>query len=176
VLSLLSKEARRVRKLRNAITYYSHFHKIDPDLIASIIYCESRGEPRAYRFEPGFFERYIQGKPVGDIPGYWPPQNLVSRETEAMARSTSWGVMQVMGQVAREHGYRGDYLHELTDIRESIKYGTEKLGKCLKRSGNLREAIARYNGDIHSEAAQKYAQKVLAVLNTKQFQAIWEEK
>lgn len=172
----LTKKAREIRKLKKAVSFYAHFHSIDPGLIWSIIYCESRGIPGAYRFELGFFERYIEGRPIADVPGYWPPQTLVSRETEAMARSTSWGVMQVMGQVARELGYRGEYLHELCDVRESVKFGSEKLAKCLKQTGTIREAIARYNGDPRSEAAQRYAMKVLAVLKTKQYEAIWSEQ
>jgi len=65
-------------------------------LVAAIIKCESDGITTATRFEPGFLARYIM-----KIPG-------LSSEVRK-ARSTSWGLMQVMGEVARGYGYKGLY-------------------------------------------------------------------
>jgi hypothetical protein len=56
---------------------------------------------QAIRYEPAFRTRYVA--PLG-----LPP-------TEEVARSISWGLMQVMGQVAREHGFAGKFLSALCD-------------------------------------------------------------
>ena len=63
-------------------------HSLDAALICAIVEQESAWDPHAIRYEPAFRSRYVA--PLG-----LPP-------TEEVARSISWGLMQVMGQVARE--------------------------------------------------------------------------
>jgi soluble lytic murein transglycosylase-like protein len=70
-------------------------HSLDPALVCAVCEQESAWNPYAIRYEPGFLARYVA--PIftaGKISA-----------TEAYARSFSWGLMQVMGQVAREHGF-----------------------------------------------------------------------
>src|ERR1700735_1296507 len=66
-------------------------HSLDPALVCAIVEQESAWDPHAIRYEPAFRTRYVA--PLGLAP------------TEEVARSMSWGLMQVMGQVAREHGF-----------------------------------------------------------------------
>ena len=68
-------------------------------LVCAVIEEESSWNTYAIRFEPLFRERYVR--------------DLKLSPTEDMARSTSWGLMQVMGQVAREHGFRARFLSEI---------------------------------------------------------------
>ncbi len=75
-------------------------YNLPENLILAIIDVESGGDPWAIRYEPAFYTRYIVGKPTKVF-------GPVSKETEQKARATSWGLMQIMGQVARERGFSG---------------------------------------------------------------------
>ena len=67
--------------------------------------------------------------------------------TEEMARSTSWGVMQVMGQVAREHGFRGRFLSEICSPMVGIEIGCVVLAKkLLDASGDVAKGLLLWNG------------------------------
>ncbi|MFZ0821749.1 MAG: transglycosylase SLT domain-containing protein [Candidatus Acidiferrales bacterium] len=70
-------------------------HSLDPALVCAVVEQESAWNPWAIRYEPGFLARYVA------------PLFTAGKlsTTEAYARSFSWGLMQVMGQVAREHGF-----------------------------------------------------------------------
>jgi hypothetical protein len=77
------------------------------------------------RYEPAFRTRYVA--PLG-----LPP-------TEEIARSISWGLMQVMGQVAREHGFSGKYLSALCDPAAGLELGCTVLASKI--------ALARRHDD-----------------------------
>ena len=76
-------------------------HSLDAALVCAIVEQESSWDAHAIRYEPAFRTRYVA--PLG-----LPP-------TEEVARSMSWGLMQVMGQVAREHAFNGKFLTALCD-------------------------------------------------------------
>lgn len=128
---------------------------IEPDLILAVIYTESNGNPWAIRYEPAFYDRYVR--------------DLVARDrlspTEARARSTSWGLMQVMGQVARERGFKGEFLSELLEPWTGIWWGAMHLAAKVKKYG-LEGGISAYNrGMPHPQLDQcPYLKKVLANL------------
>lgn len=108
-------------------------HGLDPALICAVCEQESGWQPWAIRFEPAFYTRYVE------------PQNLAP--TEAYARSFSWGLMQIMGQVAREQGFDGRFLAELCDPSTGVEYGCRKLARCLaKAGGDVSQALQFYNG------------------------------
>src|ERR1700735_2808441 len=70
-------------------------HGLDPAVVCAICEQESAWNPWAIRYEPAFFAHYIAPQlGAGQI-----------SNTEAQARAFSWGLMQVMGQVAREHNF-----------------------------------------------------------------------
>jgi soluble lytic murein transglycosylase-like protein len=89
-------------------------------LIRSIIITESNGDPWAIRYEPAFKSAYLDGKT-------WKVFGAVSHETEVMSRATSWGLMQVMGQVARERGFDRPFLSALCNPGIGIDYGCRQL-------------------------------------------------
>ena len=105
---------------------------LDPLLVMAVILQESSGRPHVDRYEPAFFKQYIAPMALKD-------------GDDAIGRATSWGLMQVMGQVARELGYKGKF-DGLYDPETGIEYGCKKLAKCVKRyPGDINSAIAAYN-------------------------------
>ena|SRR5271156_1560058 len=120
-------------------------YSLDPVLICAIIEQESSWRPWAVRFEPAFHTRYV-------VP-------LSLTPTEAHARSFSYGLMQVMGQVAREQGCKFEFLTELCKPEESIRQGCIKLKKCFDRAnGDVTQALLCYNGG----GSKNYPIQVLA--------------
>lgn len=110
---------------------------LDGDLVCSLVEQESNWNPWAVRYEKGFFNNYIV--PIIDS------HHLSS--TESVMRATSWGLMQVMGEVAREYGFGGTFLSELCDPDMGLEYGCKKLSSEMGRVGNnVEAALFKYNG------------------------------
>lgn len=126
-------------------------HALDPALVCAVCEQESSWIPWAIRYEPGFLARYVAPLfTAGKISA-----------TETYARAFSWGLMQVMGQVAREHGFAGASLAELCDPAVGLEYGCRVLtAKLAQVEGNVERALLLWNGaaNIH------YAQEVQARL------------
>jgi|SRR5579872_1371735 len=118
---------------------YSTKYLLDTALVCAVAEHESEGwNPWAIRYEPAFYERYIQ--PLVN-------NGSIRTLTKAQARSTSWGLMQIMGQTARELGFSGKFLSELLDPDTGMDYGCKKLQKCLDSfAGNTVNALLKYNG------------------------------
>jgi len=122
-------------------------HALDPALVCAIIEQESSWDAHAIRYEPAFRSRYVA--PLG-----LPP-------TEEIARSISWGLMQVMGQSAREHSFAGRFLSALCDPLSGITAGCSVFtAKMSQASGDIRRALALWNGGSNPD----YATEVLARL------------
>lgn len=133
-----------MQKLGPIITEIGAKYEVDPDLIAAVIWQESRGRPYAFRYEHGFYNKYIDGKSTQRLGGYWP--KLVSENSERRARAISWGPMQLIGQTAREIGFDKEELTSLCDPREGIEYGTKFLAKKLAETKNEARALLAFNG------------------------------
>jgi soluble lytic murein transglycosylase-like protein len=109
-------------------------HGIDPALLCALVEHESSWDVWAMRYEPDFYDRYV--KPLTGM-----------SITEKTARSTSFGLTQCMGQVARELGFTQKWLSELCDPVTGLEYGARKLKKCLDAAaGSTVVALLRYNG------------------------------
>lgn len=121
-----------------------------PDLVCAVCEQESAWNEWAVRYEPSFLSRYV-------APLYTAGKLSA---TEAYTRSMSWGLMQIMGQTARELGF-GAPLPSLCDPQLGVKYGCLKLADCLKRlSGDTMRALEAYNGGSNPEyAAQVTARR-----------------
>ena len=73
------------------------------------------------RYEPAFFSKYVASLYT----------NNKIAATEAYARGFSWGLMQVMGQVARETGFDALFLSALCDPEQGLAVGCKVLRKKL---------------------------------------------
>jgi len=119
-------------------------HALDPALVCAVVEQESAWDAHAIRYEPAFRTRYVA--PLG-----LPP-------TEEIARSVSWGLMQVMGQVAREHGFGGKFLSALCEPAAGLDIGCAVLASKLAAASRDTSVGARYivpgadawHGDAHS--------------------------
>ena len=90
------------------------------------------------RYEPAFYKRYIEPQLT--------PDASVS-QSEARMRAFSWGLMQVMGQVAREHGFSSNSLAELCDPVTGLDVGCRVLAaKIAAAEGNVVRALLLWNG------------------------------
>jgi soluble lytic murein transglycosylase-like protein len=137
---------------------------IDPNLVLAIIHVESGDNAYAVRYEPGFY-KWLQGRVTTDDWG-----SIPTKQTELRLRATSFGLMQVLGQVAREHGFEGMYLTELCDPEVGIRYGMRVLAKQLRRYASKDDpeayAVSAYNRGSAGKSAngsfhnQYYVNKV----------------
>jgi soluble lytic murein transglycosylase-like protein len=120
-------------------------HGVDATLVCAVVEQESAWDTHAMRYEPGFRARYV-------APLRLPP-------TEEIARSISWGLMQVMGQVAREHGFAGKFLSVLGDPNVGIAIGCDVLAAKVSAAGNdIWRALELWNGGANPD----YSAQVIA--------------
>lgn len=103
-------------------------HGLPANLVRAICETESARNPWAVRYEPSY--RWLVG--VNRSP------------TETVMQQCSWGLMQVMGGVAREYGLTG-WLSQLCDPAIGLAYGCRHLKRYYDRHQNWRDAIASYN-------------------------------
>lgn len=106
---------------------------LDPVLVCAVIEQESSWNTWASRFEPRFLARYVQPLGLSDL-------------TETQLRSFSFGLMQLMGEVARELGYKGP-LTQLCDPPVGLVLGCQHLANKLKvAGGDVPKALLLWNG------------------------------
>lgn len=118
---------------------------LDAALVCALIEQESSWDTHAMRYEPGFRALYVA------------PLRLAP--SEEIARSISWGLMQVMGQVAREHEFGGKFLSALCDPATGIDVGCRVLvSKLAAASRDVTRGLQRWNGGANPD----YAAQVLA--------------
>ncbi|HVB35384.1 MAG TPA: lytic transglycosylase domain-containing protein [Patescibacteria group bacterium] len=110
---------------------------LEPALVSAVCEQESAWNPWAIRYEPEFYLHYLLPLAVsGKLGG----------ATEARARAFSWGLMQVMGETAREHGY-GGHLAALCDPATGVEIGCRVLAaKLAAAQGDVRRALLAWNG------------------------------
>lgn len=143
-------------------------HGIDPDLVEAVVEQESSGKFYAYRYEPGFYTRYLAHNP-----------DYTDRNPYEV--SASFGLMQCMYPTALEHGFVGDPW-DLFNPRKNLDIGCTILAKLLTwarsqytglsahaETAIRRSALAAYNGGKNGNSPnstvmrnQQYALAVLA--------------
>ncbi|MCP5158508.1 MAG: lytic transglycosylase domain-containing protein [Gammaproteobacteria bacterium] len=132
-------------------------------LVSAIVLVESSGDPFAMRYEPLFFKRYVEKQP--GLKAIAP----CSFDSERIARATSWGLMQVMGQTARERGFNGPFLSALCAIETGLEYGCKHLAYLANHyfKGSWHPVIAAYSAGSPRQVGdhyvnQNYVDKVIA--------------
>ena len=150
--------------------------RLDRHLAEAVVIVESAGNPYAWNPEPRY--RWLwdvrKNEPFRDltsaeIASRIPPADFGTiagdRDQEWWGQAASWGLMQLMGALARELRFRGPYLTELTRVDLNLRLGCRHLADLvLWAQGDLRRAAAAYNagrGGWASAAGQAYADKVL---------------
>jgi hypothetical protein len=132
-------------------------HGLEPILLEAQALHESAGRPWVIRYEKtwAWFVRDKDGsvRDPGPREGMNASSLAVLDSLEITAQKTSFGLLQVMGAVARELGYRGS----LWAIREKpeigLDLGANKFSQLLHRHGNTRDALAAYNAGSGNLAA-----------------------
>ena len=115
-------------------------NRLDKVLLMAVIEVESAGDPKAYRFEPAFWERYLKN-------------NDDWKDRDAKEVSASYGLMQLMYTTAWGLGWRGDG-PDLYEPVINIKLGAKLLHDLIKSIAKSPDnslwpidiALARYNG------------------------------
>ncbi len=169
----MSARPLRVEKLSAeiaaAIVVASNRAGLDPCLVASIVVQESSGNPNATRYEPGYawfwdvvknapFRRVTQAEVSSrfapkDFPFLPDPDGASVRAElgisgatgEWIGQRTSLGLMQIMGAVARERGFKGPRLTDLLDPASGLEWGCKHLAALCRRF-DFEDAITAYNG------------------------------
>lgn len=119
---------------------------LDALIVCAVIEQESSWNPWAIRFEPAFETRYIH------------PALPTAPTTLELTKAISFGLMQIMGEVAIEKGFQGRFLTELCDPDTGIDFGCRKLQECFAKHSTPEAALLAYNGGGNSF----YASQVLA--------------
>lgn len=120
----------------NLIDKYARRHSLDPALVGAIVQVESGGNGYAMRYEPKW-DYLLTPEKFAKMLG-------ITEETERQMQRFSYGVMQVMGSVARELGFQSS-LAKLTHQGLGIEFGCLKLKQLLTKYPHLTDAVAAYN-------------------------------
>jgi soluble lytic murein transglycosylase-like protein len=142
------------------INSLANFNGVDPDLAISIAEVESHFNELAVRFEANW-KYLIHVESLAR-------NSHISQDSERILQMCSWGMMQVMGSVARELGHRGNLL-ELTRPELGVRYGCLKLKELTKKYSNQEDLIAAYNAgsprklDTGKYVNQIYVNKVRGI-------------
>lgn len=132
-----------------AIQFAADTHGLDPLLVRAVVIQESAGRADAFRYEPGFWLRYLAHSER------W-------QQEEPRRVSSSYGLMQILYPTAVDYGYRGAP-EGLFDISTNLDLGCRVLKSHLVRfGGQIALALAAYNaGPGNTRAGVPYAQAVL---------------
>jgi hypothetical protein len=148
-------------------------HGLEPDLVEGVCRVESSGNRFAWNPEPHY--RYLwnvktkqpfRKMTAAEVASKRPPVDFPTlagdRDQEYWGQQSSWGLMQVMGAVAREFGFQEPYLPQLCEVRYGLEFGCAVLQSRVRWSGgDVDKALAAYNaGQGGWKNGIGYAQKV----------------
>lgn len=154
-----------IEELDKLFCLYARKYKLKRLLLKAVASVESSLNERAYRFEPGFWERHLKNTPE------WSGQdpNVVS---------ASYGLMQLMWTTAWQLGFRGNQ-EDLWNPVYNVELGAKLIRMLLDNVVSTEHAsfywlsplsitLARYNGggrgnpDTNGELRnQAYVNKVM---------------
>lgn len=166
-------------EIEKAIKMHADSARLPIHLVRAVVMVESAGNQWAWNPEPHY--RYLVDATTGqpfraltpaERASETPPDDFPScpglpddRDAEWWGQQASWGLMQVMGAVAREYGYK-DWHPRLCDIHAGLQYGCAHLSALRDRHyarHGWAGVLAAYNtGQPHHSvgAGQAYVLKV----------------
>ena len=118
------------------IQRYSKLFIADEILVQAIIKKETNWVPCRTRYEPGW--RYFYN------PAKYAQHLFITIDTEKVLQAQSWGLMQIMGSVARELGF-DDYMPKLIEPENGLMFGIKKLSQLSFKYDDIRDVISAYN-------------------------------
>lgn len=128
-------------------------HGLDTDLVLAVVAQESSGRPGAWNPEPHYrwFWDISANSPFrvvtdSEVASQRPPDDFDGDDAEWWGQQSSWGLLQVMGAVARERGFAAVDLPDLCVPWIGIRYGIAQLVHLRKRFGSGDDMLATYNG------------------------------
>jgi soluble lytic murein transglycosylase-like protein len=136
-------------------------HGLKPELVLAICKVESDFNPKAIRFEPHWTYQFSVSVLAHKC--------KCSYDTEKFLQACSFGVMQIMGTVARELGF-DEPLVNLLELEKGLEFGCLKLKKLSEQYDKLEDVISAYNqgsalksGDTYKNF--EYVDKVMHFIN-----------
>lgn len=130
-------------------------HGLTPEIVCGVCARESGWDSWLVRYEPGFEKRYGETVIAEAQKFVTSVKFTVTWATEIKQRCMSWGLAQIMGQVARERGFVGP-LAQLCEPATGLAFACKHLAAYLKISGgDIRAALLRYNGGGDPEYPEK---------------------
>jgi soluble lytic murein transglycosylase-like protein len=138
-------------KLVEMASRAAHAEGLDAAIVCAVVEQESNWNTWAMRYEPLFFAKYV-------APLY--TNNKVGA-TEAYARGISWGLMQVMGQTAREMGMNSPFLSAMCDPAVGLAIGCKVLRKKMDAcGGDTPKGLLAWNGGGNPDYADEVMGRV----------------
>lgn len=122
--------------LKDLIVKTAETFRLDANLLTAMIQVESSGNNWKNRHEPAW--RYLYE------PRAFAEKLYISLDTETVNQSCSWGLLQIMGSVAREQGFTSD-LCMLCDPNTGIYFGAKYLRTLMDKFADEEHVIAAYN-------------------------------
>jgi len=112
--------------------------KIDPVFYQAICTVESSLNPLAMRYEPAWNYLYFPREHASRL--------AITADTETQLQKFSYGLCQIMGSVAREHGFVDSLGMLIAKPELTLRYGAKHLAKfSWKYGGNESDIAAAYN-------------------------------
>ncbi len=150
---------------------------IDPALVCGLCEVESAWQPWAVRYEERY--KWLVGLGVSDPPanaqdmsepidmdvleGFMPKGSAPI--TEWHGQRTSWGLMQIMGAVARERGLKG-WLTRMLQPEVNLSIGIKHLQWLAGRGWSGKDMISAYNqGSPRRHSVRKSGAEVREYVN-----------
>ncbi|WP_148208424.1 transglycosylase SLT domain-containing protein [Solidesulfovibrio magneticus] len=162
----------------------AHVHGLPPQIVYAVIRHESGGgnvwawnpEPKYRYFWDCRLKKPFRAVTDAEIASERPPADFqaaargVDPDCEWWGQQASWGLMQMMGAVARERGFDGAFLNELHDPKLNIDIGCRHLAGYAKRylaSLGWEGVLRAYNGGPYAATHNtnpQYPPKVAAFI------------
>jgi soluble lytic murein transglycosylase-like protein len=125
-----------MQEINKLIDENAKLFDLDTNLLLAIIKIESNFDAKAMRYEKKY--RYLVN------PQRFAIRFNITTETETELQKFSYGLMQIMGAVAREH----EFPLRLTDLLDPINnlmYGCMHLAKFKKKYEQMTDYVSAYN-------------------------------
>jgi hypothetical protein len=169
------------QRIKDLVRSQAAMAGLDPSILLALVTVESGGDPWAWNPEPRYrylwdvaHDRPFRPLTPSEIAAEVPPADFTAlagdADQEWWGQAASFGLCQIMGAVAREHGFKGRYLTALCDPEINLRFACMHLNGLMVWAGrDATRALAAYNGGKVGNAVAPYrnaayAQKVMAAM------------